>query len=132
MLKRLDNITQPLLTIRIRIPFPHLTRNIRNRQKSRPLKQDHLLCLRLPTQSSQIPLHNIQIRNQTINNISPSPVQTLIPYTRPIHPHHLLKRPTRLSYCSFSVAYYLFAVIGLYEVHFVDQGEDVRCGGVFC
>jgi len=130
MLKSLDNIAQALLPIRIRILLPHLPHHTQHRQKRRPLKQHHLLRARLLHQLPQIRLHNIQIRHQRMHDPAPRPIQTLIPNARPKTPHPALEALAPSQDRGGAVGDDFFAEVGLHEVHFVDEAEDVGGGGV--
>ncbi len=79
----------------------------------------------------QIPLNNIQIRYQTMHNIPPRLIKRLIPNTRPICAHRPLKTLTPRSYCVRLGLENAIAMLGLHEVHFVHEGEDVGTRGVF-
>lgn len=79
----------------------------------------------------QIPLNNVQIRNQTMHNIPPRPIQRLIPNTRPIRPHRPHKTLTPRFYRVRLSLEDAVAMLGLHEIHFVHEREDVGARGVF-
>lgn len=96
MLKRLDDIAQAFLAITVWVALPKFAGHVRDCQKRRSFEQYYLLCACFFGQIVQIPIYDMQIRNQRLHNISPCLIETLIPYRRAIHLQFFAKNPAVL------------------------------------
>lgn len=79
----------------------------------------------------EVSFDDIQIRDQTMHNIPPRPIQRLIPDTRPIGPYgpHETLAP-RFNRIRLGLQDTI-AMLGLHEIHFVHESEDMGAWGVF-
>ena len=104
--------------------------NIGDLQERRPFEQHHLFSSRSLGQLAQVVLYEVQIRRQALYDIFPCGIERLIPYARPIGPHHPSEVSGVLFYeIGLCVQELISSVVGD-KVHFVDQAEHVSLRGI--
>ena len=130
MLESLDDVTKPLVALGKGIRRSEGTRDARDSQESRALEKNDLLGLDTLRQPLQIPLDNLQVRNQAVHDIAPGLVQALIPDTGRKNLHTFAKSVRTSADMGGALEVEFIAVLGLDEVHFVDESEDGGAGRV--
>lgn len=130
MLKTLNKIAQFLKPVRIRILLSPWRCHVYYFEECGALEENDFFSVGRGAQFAEVGFHEVEIGRETLYYVTPRSVQGLVPDTGAVGADVVFEAAGEVfDEGGFGVEEGV-APVGGHEIHFVDEAEDVRGGGV--